>query len=145
MIKKTYKTFSLKRLTLRLVCGNGERVDITFRGGVHVDSTAKFSTSNPDIQEMLESCSGFGRDYYIESTKEIEDAAPAETVEKKETQTPKPQKVLIEDLKDIKRFRNLVEMRNYIKGLGIELADDANYLQAKAAAAKEGYDFQIQK
>ena len=48
-------------------------------------------------------------------------------------------------MKDIRRFHNLVEMRNYMAELGFEGVQEMNYMAAKAAAAKEGYDFQIQK
>jgi hypothetical protein len=36
-------------------------------------------------------------------------------------------------------------MKNRMAELGIELDEDANYQKAKATAAKEGYDFQLQK
>ena len=49
------------------------------------------------------------------------------------------------EVKGSERFRNLVEMKNRMAELGIQLAEGANYSQAKAAAVKAGYDFQIQK
>ena len=36
-------------------------------------------------------------------------------------------------------------MRAYMAELGFEGTEKMNYMQAKSAAAKEGYDFQISK
>ena len=145
MVKKTYRTFSLKGLQLCLKDGDGKRIEIVFRSGIQIDSTARFTTSDPVVQEMLEKSSGLGRDYYIESVRELaEDGttkpAPAPVEEK-----PKVEKPVMDNMKGVERFRNLVEMKNRMAELGIELPASANYQAAKAAAQKEGYDFQIQK
>lgn len=144
MPRKTYRTYTLKSQVLRFTKEDETVVEVVFRGGIQVDSTAKYSTRDPEIQEFLENSSCFGRDFYIESVEE--DAAPVtEPVnEKAPVAEPEPEEPLT-DVKDSRRFRNLVEMRNAIKELGIEIPDDANYMQAKAIAHKEGYDFQIQK
>lgn len=146
MVKKTYKTHSLRGLDLHLKDKDGNSIVIVFRGGIQIDSTARYTTSDPDIQEALEKCSGFGRDYYIESAKNLtpeEKPAPAPAKEKKAA--PKPEKEIMSEVKGSERFRNLVEMKNRMAELGIELEEGANYSQAKAAAVKAGYDFQIQK
>jgi len=145
MAKKTYRTYYLKSLDLYLTNGDGERVVIEFRGGIQVDSTARFTTRDPGIQELIESTNGFGRDYYIESVKEDESAAKTAEPEEKATEREVEEKPVIGDVKGMERFRNLVEMKNRMAELGIELADSANYQQAKAAAAAAGYDFQIKK
>ena len=146
MAKKTYRTFHLKGLDIHLHDEWGRPINAEFKGGIQIDSTAKFSTSDPKVQKALESCSAFNRDYYLESVKEeapaVVNEAPAP---KKEEKAPAVEKPVIENLKDIKRFHNLVEMRNYMAEIGFEDVQNMNYMQAKAAAAKEGYDFQIQR
>ena len=70
MAKKTYRTYHLKGLQLLLCDEYGHQMEVTFRSGAQIDSTAKFTTSDENLQKTLESCSGFGRDYYIESVRE---------------------------------------------------------------------------
>ena len=151
MPKKIYRTRHLKNLVIRHTDKDGKTIEIVFRGGLHEDSTAKYTTSNEDIQAFLEGISAFGRDYFIES---VEETAPVATepvaapvVEKVvEPVAPKVEEVkTLTDVKDVRRFKNLLEMRAAIKELGIEVDDNANYLQCKSIAAKEGYDFQIQR
>lgn len=143
MAKKTYRTYFLKSLNLHLTGEDGERIVIDFRGGIQIDSTAKYTTRNEFIQELLESGSGFNRDYYIESVQD--DAAPVAepTPEKKEKKAE--EKPVLPEVKGSERFLNLVEMKNRMAELGIELPEDANYQKAKAAANAAGYDFQIKK
>lgn len=145
MAKKTYRTFTLKGLQILMNDEDGKRVEVIFRGGIQIDSTARFTTANEKVQRMLEASSGFGRDYYIESVRE--DAPKAAPVEEKPKETPKQEteKPVMEDVKGSERFRNLVEMKNRMSELGIQLEENANYATAKAAAAKAGYDFQIKK
>ena len=76
MAKKTYRTYHLKGLQLLLCDEYGHQMEVTFRSGAQIDSTAKFTTSDENLQKVLESSSGFGRDYYIESVRE-EKATPA--------------------------------------------------------------------
>lgn len=142
MVKKTYRTYELKSLQIQLTNKEGKRVEIIFRGGIMIDSTAKFSTSEPELQELLEKSSGFGRDYYIESV--VEDKTEAPVVEKEEVK-PEPKKEIMTEVKGSERFKNLVEMKNRMAELGIELGEGANYQKAKAAAIAAGYDFQIKK
>lgn len=140
MAKKTYRTYYLKSLNLHLVGEDGNRIVVQFRGGIQIDSTAKYTTRNQFIQELLESGSGFNRDYYIESVQD-DDAPVAEPApEKKDEEKP-----VLPEVKGSERFLNLVEMKNRMAELGIELPEDANYQKAKAVANAAGYDFQIKK
>ena len=142
MSRKTYRTYSLKSLQVCFKDEEGKRIEIIFRGGIQIDSTAKFVTTDKYVQDRLEKSSGFGRDYYLESEVNTEKAeAPAEEVKA----APAPEKEIVNGMKDSRRFKNLVEMKNAMKEVGIQLDDDANYTKAKAAAAKAGYDFQIKK
>jgi hypothetical protein len=143
MSKKTYRTYSLKSLQVCLKDEEGKRLEIVFRGGIQIDSTAKFVTAEKYIQDRLEKLSGFGRDYYLES--EVETEAPAAPAPVKKEAAPVPEKEVMSEMKDSRRFKNLVEMKNAMAELGIELEDGATYPKLKAAAAKAGYDFQIQK
>ena len=70
MAKKTYRTYHLKGLQLLLCDEYGHQMEVTFRSGAQIDSTAKFTTSDEALQNVLEKSSGFGRDYYIESVRE---------------------------------------------------------------------------
>ena len=146
MAKKTYRTFYLTRLQL-LLKKDGKRIEINFRGGSQIDSTCRYTTADPAEQELIEKSSGFNRDYYVESVRETAEEKKAAPVEEKpaEPAAPKEEKPVMENMKGTERFRNLVEMKNRMKELGIELDDDANYAKAKAAASKAGYDFQIQR
>ena len=93
MAKKTYRTYFLKGYQLLLTTEDGSRVEIKFRGGIQVDSTSKFTTSNVELQELLESASGFGRDYYIESV--TEDAPVVAEPEKKNEKKAEPVKEIM--------------------------------------------------
>ena len=143
MAKKTYRTYFLKGYQLLLNTEDGERLEIKFRGGIQVDSTAKFTTSDEQVQEILEKSNGFGRDFYLESVKE--DAPVAAEPKKKVEAKPEPVKEIMSEVKGSERFKNLVEMKNRMAELGIELDEGANYQKAKSVAANAGYDFQIKK
>lgn len=146
MALKTYRTYFLKSLQILVRDSEGKRVECIFRGGIQVDSTARYTTDNAEIQKKLESLSGFGRTYYLESV--IGEEEPKREVAQPETdpkQEEAEQEKPLTDVKDIKRFKNLVEMRAAMAELGIEGTENMNYVQAKAAAAKAGYDFQIQR
>ena len=143
MAKKTYRTYFLKGYQLLLTAADGSRVEVKFRGGIQVDSTSKYTTSNEEVQELLEKASGFNRDYYVES---VEEAAPAaEPAPAPKAEKPKVEKQVLSEVKDSRRFKNLVEMKNAMKEAGIAFDENATYAQAKAVAAAAGYDYQIKK
>ena len=70
MAKKTYRTYHLKGLQILLFDDYGRPMEVTFRSGCQIDSTAKFTTDDENVQKALESCNGFGRDFYIENVRE---------------------------------------------------------------------------
>lgn len=146
MAKKTYRTFYLKGLQILIHADNGRTVEVSFRRGVQIDSTAKFTTSEEWLQNKLESLDGFNKTFYIESVQAdpVEEVAPAveAPVEEKKEEAPKAE---LTDVKDVKRFHNIVEMRAAMAELGFENVQSMNYVQLKSAASKQGYDFQIQK
>ena len=148
MSKKTYKTFSLRGLVIRARNRYGAPVTIRFNGGIQVDSTATYVTSNAEIQRLLEKNGDFGRLYYLAEERPVEeDSAKNAVVESAPVAAvAEAQKdAAIVEYKDTKRFKNLVEMKGALRELGVEVADDANYLATKKLAAEAGYDFQIQK
>ena len=141
---KTYKTYFLRSLSFDITGPNGNDIAILFQGGIQVDSTARFTTSNPYIQDKLEKSKRFNYDYFLETTTTIDEPG-VEAPEKEDATVEKKEEKVITDVKDIKRFHNLVEMKNAMSELGIPVTQGMNYMAAKAAALKEGYDFQIQK
>jgi len=145
MAKKTYRTYALKKLQLLLKDKDGKRIEIEFFGGIQIDSTARFTTKDAKIQELLEKSSGFGRDYYIESVVETEADSKEPVKEDAPAPAPVEEKPVMDNMKGVERFRNLVEMKNRMAELGIAIPENATYAQAKAAANKEGYDFQVKK
>lgn len=70
MAKKTYRTYQLKGLQVLTTDEAGHLIEVNFRGGSQIDSTAKFSTSDEKVQNALEKCSGYNRDYYLEHVQE---------------------------------------------------------------------------
>lgn len=144
MVRKTYRTFHLKSLDMRFKKKDGTKIEVVFRGGVQIDSTAKFTTSDEELQKKIESTSGFGRDFYIESVEE-ENAPEVKADESKVVaSSPEPKKDLV-TIKDSKRFRNFVEMKNAMKEAGLDVKPNWTYAAAQAAAYKQGYDYQISK
>lgn len=141
MTTKVYKAYFLKSLSIDLPNGK----TIVFRGGIYADSMAKYTTDNPEIQKMLEKSRAFNDTFYLESVQTVEDKPTGTPVQPvKEEKVAEPEKPLT-DVKDIKRFRNLVEMRAYMAEIGLPVKDDSNYMECKAIASKEGYDFQIKR
>lgn len=91
MAKKTYKTFHLKGLQILLFDEYGRQIEVTFKAGAQIDSTAKFTTSDEKVQKALESISGFGRDYYLEEVREdnpVDAGKNASEMDGNETETP---------------------------------------------------------
>ena len=122
----------------------GNRVEVIFRGGVEIDSTARFSTTEKWLQDKLESMDGFNKTFYLENVQEEKPKDEPKPVVEEKKPVEEPVNILT-DVKDSRRFQNLVEMKNAMSECGIAVTPEMNYMQCKAAAAKEGYDFQIQK
>ena len=86
MAKKTYRTYHLKGLQILTSDESGHVIEVNFRGGSQIDSTAKFSTSDERVQKALEKSGGFNRDYYLENVQEdTPDLSPAPMVEEDKT------------------------------------------------------------
>lgn len=84
MAKKTYRTYHLKGLQILTSDESGHVIEVNFRGGSQIDSTAKFSTSDERVQKALEKSGGFNRDYYLENVQE-DNPVPSPVVEENKT------------------------------------------------------------
>ena len=139
MATKTYRTHSLKSLIVRVYDEAGKEYEVEFYGGIHFDSTARATVSEPKIQELLEKTSCFGRDFYIESVsndEEVVEAPKAETKVEEEKHLP-------ENFIDSRSFRNLVELKEALKTVGLKIEDSWNYQQTKKYAFEHGYDYKV--
>jgi hypothetical protein len=146
MTIKTYRTRELKGYSLHLFIGDSNvRTNILFKRGCTLGSTATYTTSNPEIQNALESLSEFGPTFYIEKKVVVEDASPV--VKKPEV---KPEPVIEEekevvDILDAQTFKNLVELRNALADKGIDVSQITNVKAAESIAKKNGYNYTIEK
>lgn len=139
MLNKTYKTWNLKDYSLTLFF-DGKPEFIHFVGGIRVDSTAVFSTSDPKIQAALESMAAFGRDFYICA----ESSAPESDGQQAPEDIP-VEKELPREFIDARKFKNLVEMKDALRKAGLDVNDKWNYAQTKKFAFENGYDYQVSK
>lgn len=147
MITKTYRTRALKGYSLHLFIDGDVRTNITFRRGCTLGSTATFTTSNPKIQEALESLSEFGPTFYIEKQVVVNEVAPAEEKTKEEE---KPAPVIEEekevvDILDAQTFKNIVEIRRALQDKGIDVSQITNVKMAESIAKKNGYNYTVEK
>ena len=124
---------------------DGERVTIAFKRGCTIGSTATYQTSDPKIQQALESMLAFGPTFYLESTI-IENESADETV-KVEEEKPVEEEAEKEvvDILDAQKFKNLVELRNALKDKGIDVSMVTNVKAAESLAKKNGYNYTVEK
>lgn len=145
MTIKTYRTRELKGFSLHLFVDGDTRTNIVFKRGCTLGSTATYTTSNPKIQDALESLNSFGRDFYLEKKTVVDEAAPV--VEKPK---PAPTPVVEEekevvDILDAQTFKNLVELRNALQDKGIDVSQVTNVKAAENIAKKNGYNYTVEK
>lgn len=145
MTIKTYRTRELKGFSLHLFVDGNTRTNIVFKRGCTLGSTATYTTSNPKIQEALESLSSFGRDFYVEKKTVVEEAAP---VVEKPKAAPAPaveEEKEVVDILDAQTFKNLVELRNALQDKGIDVSQVTNVKAAENIAKKNGYNYTVEK
>ena len=143
MTTKTYRTRELKGYVLHLMI-DGKLNSISFKRGCTVGSTATFTTSDPKIQEKLESLKAFGCAFYLESTNTTNDSAPTATPETVIETAPEQEKEVV-DMLDAQTFKNLVELRNALKDKGIDVSQITNVKAAENIAKKNGYNYTVEK
>ena len=146
MIIKTYRTRELKGLTINFTI-DGKLTPISFKRGCTLGSTATYTTSNPKIQDALESNSSYKIKYYLEREERIgEDKAEAKAV--KAAPAPEPEKEEekeVVDILDAQTFKNLVELRNALADKGIDVSQITNVKAAENIAKKNGYNYTVEK
>lgn len=144
MTTKTYRTRELKGFALHLLI-DGKMNHISFRRGCTLGSTATYTTSDPKIQEALESLKAFGPTFYVEKESVINNEAPV--VEKpKAKPEPIEEEIEVVDVLDAQTFKNLVELRNALVAHGIDVPSNiTNVKAAESFAKKNGYNYTIEK
>jgi hypothetical protein len=144
MTRKTYKTYRLKSLSIPFEI-NGKVIYVDFKGGCTASSTATYSTSNPAIQEALESLRSFGRDFYVERVVVLDEAEPKQEAPKAAQNTEKEEEKVVVDMLDAKTFKNLVELRNALQEKGLDVSQITNVKAAETLAKRNGYNYTIEK
>lgn len=148
MTIKTYRTRELKGLSLMLLSSTGKRINVSFRRGCTLGSTATYVTSDPEVQKALEATNDFGPTFYIEREEVIGEDMPEVDVKiaanKVEEPTIEEEKEVV-DMLDAKTFKNLVELRNALADKGIDVSQITNAKAAENLAKKNGYNYTIDK
>lgn len=146
MITKTYRTRVLKGYSLHLFIDSDVRTNITFKRGCTLGSTATYTTSNPKIQEALESLGEFGPVFYIEKQVVVNEDAPVEAKPKeKEKPAPVEEEKEVVDMLDAKTFKNIVELRKALEDKGLDVSSLTNVKAAESYARKNGYNYTVDK
>lgn len=145
MTIKTYRTRELKGYSLHLFIDSDIRTNILFKRGCTLGSTATYTTSNPKVQEALESLSEFGPTFYLEKTVVVNENAPEEKATKPAPAPIEEEEKEVVDMLDAQTFKNLVELRNALQDKGIDVSQITNVKAAEAVAKKNGYNYTIEK
>ena len=147
MTIKTYRTRELKSLTLHLFIDSDVRTPIIFKGGCTLGSTATYTTSNPKIQNALESLKAFGPTFFLYIEEKVGEDAPVDVKiasPKVEAPAPEEEKEVV-DILDAQTFKNLVELRNALQEKGIDVSQITNVKAAESIAKKNGYNYTVEK
>lgn len=123
---------------------DGKTVDIAFKRGCTIGSTATFQTSDPRIQQELESMKAFGPTFYLENTTKTGEDAPA-VVKVEEKPIIEEEEKEVVDVLDAQTFKNLVELRNALKAKGIDVSQITNVKVGESIAKKNGYNYTVEK
>ena len=150
MAIKTYRTKSLKGLSLHVFVDGDVRTPIVFKRGCTLGSTATYTTSNPKIQQAIESLRAFNIDFYLER-EELTQAEKAAKLAKEAPKAVTKEPVVVEeekevvDILDAQTFKNLVELRNALSDKGIDVSQITNVKAAENIAKKNGYNYTVEK
>lgn len=144
MIIKTYRTRELKGFTINSTI-DGKFTPISFKRGCTLGSTATFTTSDPKIQDVLESNSSFNIKYYLEKEERIgEDETMAFDATPTLGTTTEEEKEVV-DILDSQTFKNIVELRRALQDKGIDVSQITNVKAAESLAKKNGYNYTVEK
>lgn len=125
---------------------DGKTIDVAFKRGCTIGSTATYQTSDPKIQQALESMKAFGPTFYIESTEVTgEDAPVVEAPKVEEKPIVEEEEKEVVDVLDAQTFKNLVELRNALKDKGVDVSQITNVKVGESIAKKNGYNYTVEK
>ena len=144
MITKTYRTRTLKGYVLHMTI-DGKSVDVAFKRGCTIGSTATYRTSDPKIQQALESMKAFGPTFYLDETEVTGEDTPAVETQKVEEKPIVEEEKEVVDILDAQTFRNLVELRNALKDKGVDVSAVTNVKAAEALHKHNGYNYTLEK
>jgi hypothetical protein len=117
---------------------------LAFKRGCTLGSTATYRTSDPKVQEALESTKAFGKIFYLDSTIVTGEDVPVEKPKIEEKPVIEEEKEVV-DVLDAQTFKNLVELRNALKDKGVDVSQITNVKAAENIAKKNGYNYTIEK
>ena len=124
---------------------DGKFTPISFKRGCTLGSTATFTTSDPKIQDVLESNSSFNIKYYLEKEERIgEDETMAFDATPTLVTTTEEEKEVV-DILDSQTFKNIVELRRALQDKGIDVSQITNVKAAESLAKKNGYNYTVEK
>lgn len=144
MITKTYRTRTLKGYVLHMTI-DGKAVDVAFKRGCTIGSTATYKTSDPEIQKALESMKAFGPTFYLDETVVTGEDTPAVETPKVEEKPIVEEEKEVVDMLDAQAFKNIVELRRALQDKGIDVSQITNVKAAEALAKKNGYNYTVSK
>lgn len=144
MITKTYRTRTLKGYVLHMTI-DGKTVDVAFKRGCTIGSTATYRTSDPKIQQALESMKAFGPTFYLDETEVTGEDTPAVEAPKVEEKPIVEEEKEVVDMLDAQTFKNIVELRRALQDKGIDVSQITNVKAAEALAKKNGYNYTVSK
>ena len=123
---------------------DGKMTHIEFKRGCTLGSTATFTTSNPKIQDALESLKSFGPTFYIEKVSVKNNAEPIVENTPVEPEPIQEEKEVV-DILDAQTFKNIVELRRALQDKGIDVSQITNVKKAEDLAKKNGYNYTVEK
>jgi hypothetical protein len=124
---------------------DGKAVDVAFKRGCTIGSTATYKTSDPRIQKALESMKAFGPKFYLESTEVTGENAPVAEPKVEEKPIVEEEEKEVVDVLDAQTFKNLVELRNALKDKGVDVSQITNVKVGESIAKKNGYNYTVEK
>ena len=144
MTRKTYRTYELKGYSVHITI-DGKYTQVSFKRGCTLGSTATYTTSDPKIQEALESLRAYKETFFLEKEEKIGEDTPNVVAPVVEPEPAKEEEKEVVDMLDAQTFKNLVELRNALTDKGIDVSSITNVKAAEALAKKNGYNYTVDK
>lgn len=144
MTIKTYRTYELKGYSVFLTI-DGKFTQVSFKRGCTLGSTATYTTSDPKIQEALESLRAYKETFFLDKEEKIGEEIPKAVALAVEPEPIKEEEKEVVDMLDAQTFKNLVELRNALVDKGIDVSQITNVKAAENIAKKNGYNYTVEK